>query len=116
MLRLTQLTGCARPALGTPALATHRVTGGLAVAQAALQAAGSVPPRRTRCEERQGKPSMRKSRRRTVVKHHLSHLTALLALEDAVRGTTSRNGDMTDKELLQPMYNWSGNKVGDEVN
>lgn len=57
---LTQLAGCPCPALGTLALAGDRVTGGLAVAEAALQAVGSVPARRTGCEGRQGKPSMRK--------------------------------------------------------
>lgn len=49
--RLTELTGCSCPALGTPALARHAVARSLAVAEAALQAVGAVPPRRTGCKE-----------------------------------------------------------------
>lgn len=76
MERLTQLAGCPHPALGTLALAAHRVTAGLAVAEAALQAVCSKPPGGTGWEGRQGKPSIRKHRGRTQVQHHLSHLTA----------------------------------------
>lgn len=78
VVTLTQLTGCPCPALGTLALATHRVTGGLAMAEAALLAVCSVPPGRTGCEGKQGKLDIRKCRRRTQVQHHLFRLTVLL--------------------------------------
>lgn len=51
MRRLTELTGCSCPALGTPALPRHAVARSLAAAEAALQAVGAVPPRRTGCKE-----------------------------------------------------------------